>query len=498
MNLRTLLLSLILLLFSHTVKSIEITQSVGAEPFPGLEDSYEDPSLHISLGITHFKANSGSTLTATYTISNPGHYVLNETINSSVKAPSTCILYINSSDVTLNLSGHALIQDNLTSSIDGILINNSLENILIYNGTIRNTTENGIAIGNSCTNIHLEKLFISNCDEAGINFEGTNGNKITNSSVFNCTVTNCNGGTTADAIGLKVNYTDFLTIKDSQSNSNTTTTDTYDGYGVYITNSDNCTFINTVASGNKGETIGAGFYANTCTNLYFKNCTAALNTSTDTSSGQTYGFYLNSSDYSRLENCIANRNTGAHEVSGFSLISSAGCYVNNCSANNQETTGNSATNFCAGFYINSDCNTVINSTALSNKGGTSSSSSTYGFFVTNKDRVIIENCYALCNGQTVSNGYGIFMDSNCTNCIVKNSVAIGNHSSTTSQGVGIGDDHADPSTNLIIDCFGFNPTTGTNKNYDTNYTFTNNVTEVDQDNMAGITIPTHKNISIND
>jgi hypothetical protein len=464
----------------------------------------QNPHLITYLGQQQFKFNGETDFTATYTISSPGNYLLTTSIDSDVASSSSCIIYINSSDVNLNLYGNALTQNSSTSNIDGILINSGLTNITISNGIISGTTQNGIAINQSNNTIRLNNLIIEGSGKAGINFKGTIGNVITNSSIANCIVTECDGGTTIDAIGLTTNYTDFLTVKNSTFCSNNTTTSGFDAYGVLIENSNSCDFINCNASGNRGETISAGFHMSSCSVISFKNCTAKGNIATNSSSGKAYGFRAYNSHHLQFEHCVANSNSAPYHGIGFSFEIVSHNFVNDCEAHYNIATDNIASALSAGFanfqstnYYNiyKNCKADGNKSTLANALSNYSS----GFHISNSERCILEGCSANFNGQGPAQARGIFLTSTCSYSVIKNCTSVSNVSTTESRVVGIYDDN-DPSTNVMIDCFAFgnkDTVSEINNNCSADYTFTNNKTEVSYDSLGSLTIPTHKNINVN-
>lgn len=469
-----------------------------------LKFSYQDPHLTSYIGTSNFKFSGETSLAATYTISNPGSYVLTSDISSRVGSPSSCILYINSNDVHLDLSGHSLTQVNTSVNINGILINTNLANISIRNGSIRNTTGAGVAINPSVTDIHLEDLFIRGCGQAGISIDGGSGTEIKNISLIRCDIAGCNGAAAADAIALNINYCDFLTALESKFNLSTTTTDTFDAYGVYAQNSKGGTFIDCQACGNTGETIGAGFCLITsCTGFRFSNCIANQNSATDTSASEAYGFYNNVSDGTIFENCSAFYNSCVNKTAGFRVITSKNNTFINCTATGNQISGGNASDRCAGFMIDTYQNFGHNfdsCSSIGNSGGTHASSVSAGFSLDYCNNCILQDCLANSNGITAGYGIGIDILSTSTRCIVQNCQVTMNTSSTASQGIGIRDNASSNSANLLIENFAFGNRDTTSSPTDTNYSVaysTNNILqEVTLINISGISLPSKDNISI--
>jgi uncharacterized delta-60 repeat protein len=389
---------------------------------------FHDKYLNTYFGTTDFKLPGASSLTETYTISNPGRYVLTANIESDIGTGSNSIIYINSNNVYLDLNKKAIRMSNSTTSIDGILINNGKKNITIANGMISDVTENGISVGINSKNITIKNVYISNCDEAGINFTGTSSNEITHCFIKNCTITGCTGGTTVDAIGLKIDYCDFLTVENCTFSTNTTSTNNLDAYGVYATNSQQGSFFKSIASNNAGETIAAGFFLENCTNFYFNNCRANANIATDSSASEVYGFKLDNCNYCTLEECIGNNNSALYSAYGFALDTSANNYIFKCTGSNNSISQTDASDSCSGFVtLTANCNYNTFKECIANNNQNGNSSSTSGGIILNQaDRCVIEDCTASHNGQSTGYAYGIILKSTCENTMVRNCKASNN------------------------------------------------------------------------
>lgn len=460
---------------------------------------YENQQPIILITSADFQ-KSGTSLQFTCTISESGSYRLSELITATIQNPSQAIIYIDSDDVNLNLNGQTLALNSESTGIDGIKIANNRENITIKNGLIRGAIQNGISIGSNCSNIIIEEVNIKDCDGAGIAINGTNGNFSKNIKIDTCNIRNSDGGGTADAIGIKLEYCQFIQIINSQFILNSNINTDYAGYGVYALNSAGCGFDNCIVSGNSGNAIGAGFYVTNCNGFIFNNCLAGLNVGINTSS-ESYGFYFNNSHYNQIHNCTANNNKAAHTAAGFALINSNGNKLTDCVSNSTQITGSGSTDAAYGFLLTATQhnNELINCTAFGIMSGTHSSSKGVGFSLDNTRRCILFDCSANSNGGNVGYGIGIHLQSTCELCTVKNCEMNLNTSSTAGQGYGFKDDSSN-NNNLIIESFAYGnrDTTGspTDNNYDTNYSLTNVITEVALTTLGSIPIDTKKNISI--
>lgn len=436
----------------------------------------------------------------TFTITNPGTYQLTESINSTVEDPSETIIYINSNDVILDLNEQALALNASTSTIDGIKINNNKENIIIKNGLIRGAINNGISVGSNCSNIIIENINIKDCNGAGISIIGSSGSFSKNIKINTCNIRNSDGNGTADAIGLKLDYCQFIQIINSQFILNSNINTDYAGYGIYANHSAGCGFENCIVSGNSGNSIGAGFYIMNCSGFIFNNCLAGLNIAIGATS-ESYGFYFNNSHFNQIHNCTTNNNKAVHTAAGFAFMSSSGNKVTDCISNSTQITGSGSTDAAYGFLLTGtqNNNEFTNCTAFGTISGTHANSYGVGFSLANTSRCILTNCTANSNGGNAGYGIGIHLKSTCGLCTLQNCTMNLNTSTTSGQGYGFKDD-SNNKNNLIIESFAYGnqDTTGTptDKNYTTNYSLTNVIKEVNLVSIGSIALDTKKNISI--
>jgi hypothetical protein len=325
------------------------------------------------------------------TISKPGIYRLGANL-SSTPATAGGIINITSSDVFLDLNNHKIIQNNGTSTVDGILINNGLSDIVIQNGTISGITRSGVRIGSSCSNIRISNIECVNCAIGGVDFQGTNtSTTITNCSVNGCKFYGC--ATTAGSAPINLVFCQGIQV------SNCTVADTSAAItwtGVFVTNSTNCSFDSIIVKNNISTSNLNGFEfsagaIHTISNCVVQSCTA---------SGNLSGFQF---DTGTTNNSIFNSQTvGTFATSGGSLnigfyaTGATNCLFQNCIAN-----GNTSSNIAYGFRFDTspDNSTVINSQANSNSGANGAD----GFIMSNGGaNGIILNSSANANASTTA------------------------------------------------------------------------------------------------
>src|SRR3989344_4198027 len=97
-----------------------------------------------------------TTATTALTISKPGNYMVTESFAVPSSAGGTNIISITASDVVLDFGGHTI--DGASEGGIGVLVGNSLNNITIRNGSIRDNDGICIKLGTSNNNIHIETI----------------------------------------------------------------------------------------------------------------------------------------------------------------------------------------------------------------------------------------------------------------------------------------------------------------------------------------------------
>ena len=215
---------------------------------------------------------------AGFTISSPGKYCLVENVTHT--SANTAIT-IAADNVTLDLGGHTIDGEN--TATNGILINNTRENITIQNGTVTSCTSTGIFIENTT------RLCIANI-------------------------------TSVDSLlGIFIDICTNVFIKNCIIKNNSS--------GVIIRTVTNGTIKKCISQNNNA----AGFYINACNNTIILNC-KAINNSTN-------GFLLRfSSDNVTICRCLAVNNNN----NGFAISEST-----NTSLINNKSIGNAIFGFIA-------------------------------------------------------------------------------------------------------------------------------------------------------
>lgn len=473
----------LLFLHSATVQTTYLYRS--AAPKPG----GVAPSFHYidALSVTDFRNPGESTLTKTYVINAPGTYTFVQDIGSQSTSSVTGIgsqtaLFINASNVIVDLGGRTLWQNGSAANISGIEVNRNLHNITIKNGHIAEFKGYGILVNYGCDDIRIQNITVSNCITAGIGLLGTTTaeQEIRNVVIDNCVVSNITGKATVDAVGLLIHAAANVYVSDSVFGRCKSAAD--DAYGVRVQGGcKNINFQNCDASGNQGDSA-AGFaflgtdIAEGCSLI---NCTANNNHGNESSAlGYSYGFAFTSaiSDNNAgaisargfyLESCTAMSNKGAASSHGFYFGNAEYFHIMECKAlGNTVLSGSTATHATDGAHgfscykgaghIFENCLAVGN---ISNQD--TNGIITAGFFAQETNNVIFKECQANNNqvtGHTVSEGAGFYLDgatNSCINTLIRNCKASNHRGLATGYGFY---DGSLTSTTFIADCTAFGNT----------------------------------------
>jgi len=343
-----------------------------------IESVLEQPARSLACAATPISQFDFNDLSLTYTITQPGTYCLTETVAGAI--------YIDSSDVTLDLNGFSMI-----SAAPSVICNQGCNGLIGYhlctlggcgscgsytnNITIKNGSVSGINIA-CCNGVQLLDINSS----SSITLYSSSYVAVSNIVVVNPTAAYyCDG----EPIGCLFYNCQYVQVVDSIFNSG--------GYGLFINGGSNFVLNRCTCNNNSSGFIFVsvsnivvshclacnngyfGFCANvncggfTVSNFLFDSC-IAMNTSNET--GQDgIGFYFTEggSAYGVINNCNAVGNSGIGFMVQGDNITVSNCQSTGTPANNSLFVGCfGAPLVSAGFYGSSPSTHFYNNAACNN------------------------------------------------------------------------------------------------------------------------------------
>lgn len=266
----------------------------------------------------------------TYVISAGGRYALQKSVDFNPGA-STCI-FINSSDVHLNLSNLVLNQTGATAGTVAIKVANGVSNISIENGTISNFTGGAIQFLGNNNVIRLNNLRLVNNGGSQLLINSANINQGASNIIING----------IEAVG-------------TSGSGDCITCNKASGLFIY-----NCILYNAV-------TPGGGLSLRGCNYVDIRNCSTNVNNAygiAGIATANSFGMI----DFA-IDSCVANNNTGdGLRLAGFNQNG----VVTNCVLSENSGNGIHFTNV-AGQLFNSSSNYVGNNVCSRN--------STFGIYL---------------------------------------------------------------------------------------------------------------------
>lgn len=391
-----------------------------------------------------------TTTTTMLTINNSGKYLITDNFTASPTNNNVTCLKINTNNVFLYLNNQTITHDTTEGGTDftAIEIASGKSNITIIGGNISSIDGTGLKIGVNCHDISIINLKINECSKIGLDIDTCN-----NINIENVQITNCDGSDAdaTQAIGLKLNKCKCICVKNSSFNHNDAASNK-NSVGALLINCENCCFQDSEASSNGINANGGivyGFSLTSTTNAcLFKNCMACTNEST---TNESIGFHIAYSKNNEFISCMAMSNKSTSSTAyGFYLTNATNNAFNSCKATGQETIANA--NHAYGFYSISGTNNMFNSCISDgNTANGDSSSIAAGFFLDENEThsSILKSC-AKANNGGAGIGYGIIISGSI--CEISSNQIIAN--SGTMSGFGIKDTNAS-SINLYRNNFAY-------------------------------------------
>jgi hypothetical protein len=390
-------------------------------------------------------------LRLTYTIAQPGIYMLAEDIIANTSQWST--LLITSSNVTLDLNGYRIAQVNPGNSNlkpNGITVEQELRNITIKNGTLSDIAASGIYVSKGVTHIKISNITLNGCNYRNDNTAGAAGISVDGSSLLpieNCVIDYCVTQSvtpqSVSAYGIHASYNNYLTISNCKVDGVRNIGKSYEGIGYYLQDCKSPLIKDSTAVLCEGDLIGAGFYLLTCTGAQISGCRSDSNASSPTyaassvTTGTGAGFYLNNSWSSTVKNCEASANSSGVTASGFLIESCSNSQFLDCTASGQSvsnaTLGMEATGFRTARTLTNPTQSRVesclfkNCTAFGNRGSENPNTDAAGFLLGPQTRYsMIEGCTSFGNFGSLGTVYGIYLQGETLLNQIKNNLCTSN------------------------------------------------------------------------
>ncbi|MBM3886366.1 hypothetical protein FJ364_00405 [Candidatus Dependentiae bacterium] len=398
-----------------------------------LNQQISSSSLNSAVTASSERGGSGGQ----FVITKSGRYFLSTDILAAPAASNIPCIYINASDVVLDLGGKTLTLSTTTNQKNSCAIEVAANKtgVTIMNGTINGRagtssvyTLTGIKFGSSVSNVLLDNVHVVNFGYDGLAFGAGSSDVILNNiHTYNIGFNARSYARGLAFVGTSSSACNDITILDSNFNKTNSSSEDLQIYGIYATYCNHIKMHNVNISNisNSMYTTGGivktagpirGIYLASCTGVECTNIKVLRCLSEVTSGSSAYaypaptivGFDLSASTGCKFENCVANSAYSTHFTTstyGFRLASSShGNNFINCEAKNNLGAGTS----CAFQLSASSFNNFQNCQAISNGGA---SHTTYGFqsgvdLTTTCSSNFFKQCKANSNRATVGHVYG--------------------------------------------------------------------------------------------
>ena len=355
MNTRNLLIAALAFLATTTAIS---ASRIAFDRAPSYAAQIINPGVSLNQQISSSSLNSAtSALTngGQFVISKSGRYFLSTDLLAAPAASQVPCIYINASDVVLDLGGKTVTLSSTTIQKNGaaISIANGKNDITIMNGTLNGNngqasvyTSTGIKFGTSVSNVLLDNVHVVNFGHDGVYFDsGCSDVVINNVHTYNIGATGVAIGTTT-ARGLTLTSCNDVTVIDSSFNKTSKASEAA-VYGISATSCNNLSMDNVQVSNTTGVTgTVRGIFLSSCTGVICNNVKVLRATTGSNSSPVTAGFDITGSTGCSFVDCVANSGLSTHATSstyGFRLASSSnGNSFVNCQARNNLGGGTTA------------------------------------------------------------------------------------------------------------------------------------------------------------
>lgn len=366
-------------------------------------------------------------LQAIQIITQPGKYTIGASLRYAPTAPNESIIYITTSDVTLDLGNNIITQDGFISGLNGIEISSSLNNITIQNGTIQNITGTGILVHEGCTNITLSNITTLSCDTCAIDLSGSITNPISSGWIDKCMIMGC-CQKPSNANVIHISYGQQINVNNCQCNNNGSAATSLQV--IRLESCVGCIFNTISMSNNMAGSRWSGFSLNNTSNCQFNNCLSQGNI-TYLSNALNISFDLENSS-----NCTGNLFTDCTALSNTATTQFSAAKAFSVLATNDDNIFQN----CQALFNNSDDLTASFTVALNNRNlfiecvsdQTLSATSCQGFDLGQCNACSLIRCNVLNTDGFIATGINL---ANCSNCIITSCNAANQAGSFRSNGI---------------------------------------------------------------
>ncbi|MBM3886367.1 right-handed parallel beta-helix repeat-containing protein [Candidatus Dependentiae bacterium] len=377
---------------------LSATSAMAANRAPSYASQIVNTGVSLNQQISSSSLNSASSAAnGQFKITKSGRYFLSTDIAAAPAASQIACIYIDASDVVLDLGGKTLTLSSTTYQVNSaaIEIAANKSDITIMNGTLNGKasttsayTRTGIKVNGGASNVLLDNVHVVNFAYDGIAFDAT-ATAISDVIINNVRTYNIGAGLSLGATYASKSYARGLSL-----------------HGASATAINDVTIID--SEFNKTTTTGDvrtyGIFASYCNNLTLNNVKVSNTTGTI---GAVRGILLANSTGVHADGVKVLRATsgssGAPIVAGIDLATSSGCSFVNCSVNNGTSTHFTTTVYGFRLASTSNSNSFICCEARNNVGkGTS-----IGISLDAAHYNTIDKCAITGNGGTTQNVYGI-------------------------------------------------------------------------------------------
>ena len=237
----------------------------------------------------------------------PGVYLAVQSIEYETNDTAAAAIIIDRDNVTVDLNNQILFcNSGVTSTVHGIQVKDGIKNIKIKDGTITGFTGDGISIegtsSSTILNVTLENVTLS-----------ANRNGVVGTYVHNATLKDLNvhdSTSTNNTHGISFSNSQSVSIADSVSVRNITTTSGKTSSGICLSACRASTVINCACNNNQGNSDARGIYILDAPADGYSNEIISCECNNNVSSnGDALGIHLETCDLVHVKDCRMNYNT---------------------------------------------------------------------------------------------------------------------------------------------------------------------------------------------